>query len=143
MRFHANLNCDKLWISYAACCSISPRRAACEIERIFPVGSRRLSVSGKTICFDLEGEVSGPFCEASLRLCCAAPVCWWEALDLSRIAQPLSGPWVHCYELRRAMNSRSCLSLLPEPAGVLRRVSHTQHEKCLLLQHWGALMKQL
>lgn len=42
-----------------------------------------------------------PFCEASLRLCCTVPVWWWEALDLSRIAQPLSGPSVHCNELRR------------------------------------------
>lgn len=70
-------------------------------EKIFSEGSHRLSVSGKTICFDLEEKVTSPFCEASLRLCSTVPVWWWEALDLSRIAQPPLGPPVHCYVLRR------------------------------------------
>lgn len=102
MRFHANLNCDKLRISYAGCNSISPLHTARD-EKIFLEGSHRLSVSGKTICCDLEGrKVTGPFCEAAPRLYCAVPVWWWwEALDLSRIARAPSGPPVHRYELRR------------------------------------------
>ncbi len=41
--------------------------------------------------------------KASPCLCCMVPVRWWEALDLSQIAQPPppSGLPVHCCELRR------------------------------------------
>lgn len=39
---------------------ISPTHRA-QDEKIFSEGSHRLSVSGKTICFDLEGEVTVPF----------------------------------------------------------------------------------
>lgn len=35
MMFHANLNCDKLWISYAGCNPISPLHTACETRRYF------------------------------------------------------------------------------------------------------------
>lgn len=47
-------------------------------EKIFSEGSHRLSVAGKNICTkgtgDLEGKVTSPLCEASLRLCCTALV---------------------------------------------------------------------
>lgn len=42
---------------------------------------------------------------------------------------------------RKAMNSWSCLSLLPELAGLLCRISQTQHEKCLLLKLLRTVMK--
>lgn len=82
---------------------ISPTCRA-QDEKIFSEGSRRLSVSGrkkKEHSLWPWRKSHRPFCEASLRLCCTVPGWRWEALDLSRIAQPLSGPSVHCYELRR------------------------------------------
>lgn len=70
-------------------------------ERIFLGGSHTLSVSVKTNCFDLEEKVTGPFVRLLPVFAVWSLVRWWEALDLSQIAQAPSGLLVHCCELRR------------------------------------------
>lgn len=100
MRFHANLNCDKLWISYASCNSISPLRTACEMRKYFRKAHTIYLSQEKPFALTLKEKSPVPFV-GLLFVCCTVPVWWWEALDLSRIAQPPSGAPVHRYELRR------------------------------------------
>lgn len=56
MRFHANLNCDKLWISYAGCNSISPLRTACERRNYF--GKARTVYRSQEKAFAQKGPVT-------------------------------------------------------------------------------------
>lgn len=143
MRFHANLNCDKLWISYAGCSSISPRRTACKMRKYFRKAHIVYLSQEKPFALTLKEKSPSLLWGFSPSLLHSPGVVVGSIRPISDCTAPLGtvGSLLRAQK-RRAMNSRSCLSRLPEPAGVLCRVSQTQHEKCLLLQHSGALMKQ-
>lgn len=125
---------------------ISPTCRA-QDEKIFSEGSRRLSVSGRkkkrTFALTLKEKSPSLLWGFSPSLLHSPGVAVGSIRPISDCTAPLGtvGSLLRAQK-RKAMNSRSCLSLLPEPAGVLRRISQTQHEKCLLLQHSGALMKR-
>lgn len=75
MRFHANLNCDKLWISYAGSNPISPPRTAWEMRKYFgQAHTVYLSQEKNHLLWPWREKVTSPFCEASPRLRCAVPV---------------------------------------------------------------------
>lgn len=100
IRFHANLNCDKLRISYADYNFISLFCTAHQMSKYFwKAWTVSVSVKKKMVWPWRKSHWS--LCKASPCLCCMVLLQWWEELDLSQITQPPSGLPVHCCQLRR------------------------------------------
>lgn len=117
----ANLKCDKLRISDAYCTSKSSRCAKRVMRSILGTLTCFICFSSYQLLWPW-GKSHWSLCKARLPLCCIVPTLWWEALDLSQIAQPT--PHTHTphgtassflwAQKRKAMNSWSCSCLLPE-----------------------------
>ncbi len=112
MRSKANLNCDKLRISYADCSSKSSQYSVLYLlwSVLNTLHKRWENILGRLTHFIslTENQLLWPWrksrwslCKASSLSCCMVPVQLWEALDLSQIAQPPWGLAAHCCELRR------------------------------------------
>lgn len=103
----ANLKCDKLRISDAYCTSKSSRCAKRVMRSILGTLTCFICFSSYQLLWPW-GKSHWSLCKARLPLCCIVPTLWWEALDLSQIAQPTPhththpmGLPVHFCELRR------------------------------------------
>lgn len=97
----ANLKCDKLRIGYADCSSKSPECAADKMREYFWEAHIIYLPQRKPISLTLKRKSLVPFVRLLPGLCCLVPVQWWEALDLSQIAQLLPGMPVCGCELRK------------------------------------------